>query len=138
MTCTCRTNPTKSASSDLYKCNATRRRNVSGGLESRLILSALTAGWTFEPTAPQCPRGSGHPRQCAATRVADATCSMRTANPVRVFELDDLHMLVGPDRAARLLEVGVATAEGVEFVVHAMPARDKFLRCNAVQFGRSG
>jgi hypothetical protein len=49
-------------------------------------------------------------------------------NPIRVFEVDDLTMLIGPDRAARLLEIGVVSAEGIEFIVHAMPARDKFLR----------
>jgi hypothetical protein len=27
-----------------------------------------------------------------------------------------------------IIEVGVAVAEGIEFIVHAMPARDKFLR----------
>jgi hypothetical protein len=48
--------------------------------------------------------------------------------PIRVFDLDDLTMLVGPDRAGRVLEVGVATAEGVDFIVHAMAARPKFLR----------
>ena len=48
-------------------------------------------------------------------------------NPVRAFAFDDLTMLVGPDRSARLLEVGVATAGGLEFIVHAMPARSKFL-----------
>lgn len=48
-------------------------------------------------------------------------------HPIRVFDLDDLTMLIGPDRAARLLEVGVAEAEGVEFIVHAMAARPKFL-----------
>ena len=47
-------------------------------------------------------------------------------NPIRVFELDDLVMLVGADESARLLEVGVATAEGIDFIVHAMPARPKF------------
>jgi len=26
------------------------------------------------------------------------------------------------------LEIGVAAAEGIEFIVHAMPAREKFLR----------
>ena len=41
---------------------------------------------------------------------------------------DDLTMFIGPDRSARLLEIGVASAEGVEFIVHAMPARNKFLR----------
>ena len=48
-------------------------------------------------------------------------------NPIRVFDLGELTMLIGPDTAARLLEVGVSDAEGIEFVVHAMPARDKFL-----------
>jgi len=49
-------------------------------------------------------------------------------NPVRVFDLDDLVMLIGADEAGRLLEVGVATADGVEFIVHAMPARPTFER----------
>ncbi|MFM7044733.1 MAG: hypothetical protein ACKOYG_04190 [Ilumatobacteraceae bacterium] len=49
-------------------------------------------------------------------------------HPIRVLRLDDLTMLIGPDRAARLLEVGVSTAEGVEFIVHAMPARPRFIR----------
>jgi hypothetical protein len=49
-------------------------------------------------------------------------------NPIRVFKLDDLFMLIGADEASLLLEVGIATAEGVEFIVHAMPAREKFLR----------
>ena len=49
-------------------------------------------------------------------------------NPVRVFALDDLRMLIGPDHAARFIEIGLAIADGVEFIVHAMPARRKFLR----------
>lgn len=49
-------------------------------------------------------------------------------NPIRVFELHDLVMLIGGDEAGRLLEVGVAEAEGVEFIVHAMAARERFLR----------
>ncbi len=49
-------------------------------------------------------------------------------NPIRVFERDDLTILVGADSAGRLLEVGVATSEGIDFVVHAMPVRPKFLR----------
>ena len=48
-------------------------------------------------------------------------------NPIRVFDLDGLTMLIGPDTAARLVEVGVSEAEGIEFIVHAMPARDRFL-----------
>ncbi|MGK2950115.1 MAG: hypothetical protein ACSLFP_16205 [Acidimicrobiales bacterium] len=50
-------------------------------------------------------------------------------HPTRVFELDDLTMLVGGDRTGRPLEVGLVTSEeGVEFVVHAMAARARFLR----------
>ena len=49
-------------------------------------------------------------------------------NPIRVFGLDDLIMLIGADQAGNLLELGVATGEGVEFIVHAMPARPRFLR----------
>jgi hypothetical protein len=49
-------------------------------------------------------------------------------HPIRVFRLDDLTMLIGPDQSTRLLEVGVGTAEGVEFIVHAMLARPKFIR----------
>lgn len=49
-------------------------------------------------------------------------------HPIRVLRLDDLTMLIGPDRAARLLEVGLSSGEGVEFIVHAMPARPKFIR----------
>ena len=48
-------------------------------------------------------------------------------NPMRVFDLDDLAMLIGADESSRLHEIGVAEAEGIEFIVHAMPARPKFL-----------
>ena len=49
-------------------------------------------------------------------------------NPIRVFVFDELTMLIGADRSGRPLEVGTTTAEGVEFVIHAMPARPKYLR----------
>ena len=41
--------------------------------------------------------------------------------------LRHLTMLIGPDTSARLPEIGVAETEGVEFIVHAMAARPKFL-----------
>lgn len=37
-------------------------------------------------------------------------------------------MLIGPDRSARMIEVGVAEAEGIDFIVHAMTARARFLK----------
>ena len=49
-------------------------------------------------------------------------------NPIRAFEFDDLTMLIGAGQRGRMLEVGVAVGDGVEFIVHAMPARKKFLR----------
>ena len=49
-------------------------------------------------------------------------------NPVRVFGFDDLTMLIGLTHAGVLIEVGVAVGEGVEFIVHAMSAREKFSR----------
>jgi hypothetical protein len=49
-------------------------------------------------------------------------------NPIRVFQVDDLVMLIGGDETGRMLEVGVVAAEGLEFIIHAMPAREKFLR----------
>ncbi len=49
-------------------------------------------------------------------------------NPIRLFVLDDMVMLIGGDEAGRLLEVGVAEAEGLEFIVHPMLARERFLR----------
>lgn len=50
-------------------------------------------------------------------------------NPVRVFELDDgFVMLIGASTAAVLLEIGVVEAPTGLVVVHAMRAREKFLR----------
>ena len=49
-------------------------------------------------------------------------------NPTRVLQLDDLTMLIGPSTTGDLLEIGVARAEGIDFIIHAMPARPKFLR----------
>jgi len=49
-------------------------------------------------------------------------------NPIRVFQLEELVMLIGADEAGRTLEVGVVTGEGVDFIVHAMEARPRFLR----------
>ena len=48
-------------------------------------------------------------------------------NPIRVFDVDELVMLIGPDQSSSLLEIGVAHAEGLDFIVHAMTARPKFL-----------
>jgi hypothetical protein len=50
-------------------------------------------------------------------------------HPIRVFDLDDgLTMVVGADPAGRLLEVEVVEGDRGLVIVHAMPARQKFLR----------
>jgi hypothetical protein len=60
--------------------------------------------------------------------IADADILHAYRNPIRRFELDDgLTILVGPDRAARLLEVGVVTGDPDPVVVHAMECRNRFL-----------
>ena len=49
-------------------------------------------------------------------------------NPVGVADLDDgLTMFVGPARDGTLVEVGVADTGAGPVIVHAMPARPKFL-----------
>lgn len=49
-------------------------------------------------------------------------------NPIRVFERDELVMVLGADESGRLIEIGVVKGEGVDFIVHAMEARPRFLR----------
>ena len=39
----------------------------------------------------------------------------------------DFTMLIGPDTASRLLEIGVLSADDNDYVIHAMPARQKYL-----------
>ena len=51
------------------------------------------------------------------------------ANPIRVFQLDEgLTMLVGAGVSGALHEIGVVAATTGAVIVHAMPAREKFLR----------
>jgi nitrate reductase beta subunit len=60
--------------------------------------------------------------------VVDEDMRHALRHPIRVFRNNDLTMVIGPDRATRILEVGVVVKRGVEVVIHAMPARSKFLR----------
>lgn len=51
------------------------------------------------------------------------------SHPILVEDLDDgLTMLIGGDRAGTLLEVGVIDSDDGPIIVHAMPARAKYLR----------
>jgi hypothetical protein len=50
-------------------------------------------------------------------------------NTIEVYELDEgLGMLVGADRAGRLLEIGVDIKGDADRIVHAMPRRRKYTR----------
>ena len=60
--------------------------------------------------------------------ISDKDMLHADSNPIRVFPLDELVMLIGADESGRLLKVGVVTGEGVDFIVHAMEARPRFLR----------
>jgi hypothetical protein len=61
-------------------------------------------------------------------RVHDDDILHAYRQPVRVLELDDLIMLIGPSRSGQLLEIGIGRANGIDFIIHAMPARPKFIR----------
>ena len=53
--------------------------------------------------------------------VADEDILHAYRNPIRVFDLDNLTMLIGAERAGRLLEVGIVVAEDIEFIVTPCP-----------------
>ncbi len=61
--------------------------------------------------------------------VSDAAILHAFNNPVRAEDLDEgLVMLVGPDHAGNLFELGVVTSNEGPVIVHAMPARPKYRR----------
>lgn len=45
-----------------------------------------------------------------------------------IEQTDEMTMLIGPDQAGRLLEVGLLQSDRGPVIAHAMPARRKFLR----------
>ena len=50
-------------------------------------------------------------------------------NPIRVEDIDEgLVMLIGADRAGKLYEIGVVLSDEGPLIVHAVPARPKYLR----------
>ena len=61
--------------------------------------------------------------------VADSAIVHAFNNPIRYEELDEsLLMIIGPDEAGNLLEIGVIGTDDGPVVVHAMAARPKYLR----------
>lgn len=49
-------------------------------------------------------------------------------HPFRVFQLDDLVMLIGPSTSGALIEIGISASADRDVIVHAMSARSKFTR----------
>ena len=72
------------------------------------------------------------PRIAASARrhgVSEETILHAFNHPMLVEDLDEgLTMLIGPDRAGNLFEIGVAGSAEGPIVVHAMRARPKYLR----------
>ena len=61
--------------------------------------------------------------------ISDEDIRHAYADPIRVFEVDDgFVMLIGASAAALLLEIGVVEATTRPVVVHALRARERFLR----------
>jgi len=61
--------------------------------------------------------------------VSDDDIRHAYAHPIRVFELDEgFTMIIGANQAAIVYEIGVVDGVAAPVVVHAMKARDKFLR----------
>jgi len=61
--------------------------------------------------------------------VSDEDILHAYANPIRVFELDEgFTMVIGANRAAIIYEIGVVDGQSAPVIVHAMRAREKFLR----------
>ena len=61
--------------------------------------------------------------------VSDEDIRHAYAHPIRVFDLDEgFTMVIGANHAAIIYEIGVVDGVPAPVVVHAMKARDKFLR----------
>jgi hypothetical protein len=59
---------------------------------------------------------------------ADEDILHAASYPLRIYDLDDMRMIIGPDRAGNLLEVGVSVRSMQPIIVHAMAARPRWLR----------
>lgn len=61
--------------------------------------------------------------------VGDVTILHAFNNPVRAEDLEEgMVMIVGPDHAGNLFEIGVVVANEGPVIVHAMSARPKYKR----------
>ncbi len=61
--------------------------------------------------------------------VSDEDIRHAYAHPIRIYDLEEgFKVVIGANRAAIIYEIGVVDGVPAPVVVHAMRARDKFLR----------
>ncbi len=69
---------------------------------------------------------------CDASRLIWRSPTGQNCEPdvlcARVFDLDGLTLLIAAATEGHLLEIGVVEGDGIDFIVHAMTARNNFLR----------
>ena len=76
--------------------------------------------WASDPIIAESARKHG---------VSDEDILHAYANPIRVFDLGDgFTMIIGANHAAIIYEIGVVEGVTASVIVHAMRARDKYLR----------
>jgi hypothetical protein len=77
----------------------------------------------------RCRRRSSHRGSARKHGVSDVDILHTYANPIRVFDLDEgFTMVIGASLAAIIYEIGVVDGVTASVIVHAMRAREKFLR----------
>jgi hypothetical protein len=47
---------------------------------------------------------------------------------ITIPDQPDFTMVIGPDQAAQLLEIGVLADDDNDYVIHSMPARSRYLK----------
>ena len=82
--------------------------------------------WVFRNGVGGCS-ADRHQRTQAGVRDHDMIHAFN--HPILVDELEEgLTMFVGADQAGTLLEVGIIDSSDGPIIIHAMPARPKYLR----------
>ena len=61
-------------------------------------------------------------------RIADLDMQHAFRNSIRIEILEDCAMHIGPDRNGNLIELGCVSDLDSIFIIHAMLAREKYLR----------
>ncbi len=59
--------------------------------------------------------------------VRDSQMMHAYRNSFRIFAVGEVTMLVGDDGSGRILEIGVLRTDEGDLIIHAMPARRKYL-----------